>query len=368
MNNRPSAITWAAATTWAAAATLALIVSGSTTIASAQDRPQEPTAVSEPRTIGKLDAFESEFHELVAEDAVIEVLAEGFHWTEGPVWMPESNSLLFSDIPRNAIYRWSEADGLTLFLKPSGYTEEGDGGYRVGGRFRSEPGTNGLTRDLQGRLIMCEHGNRRVTVLLREEDAIKKTLAGNYQGKRLNSPNDAVVAKNGDVYFTDPPYGRPLRFDDPGRELDFCGVYRISASGELTLLTDEMTAPNGIGLSPDDKTLYVSQSDGREPIWRAFDLSDEGEITGSRIFQDARNWAGQGPGGCDGMAIDQAGRLFATGPGGVYIFTPEGKALGRITTGRPTANCAFGGDGSTLYMTVNDLVCRISTRTKGLGF
>jgi gluconolactonase len=344
-------------------------IMGSPNLLQSQEEAQAPSLVSEPRTIGKLDAFENGFHELIAADAVIEVLAEGFHWTEGPVWMPESESLLFSDIPRNAIYRWSPRDGLTLFLKPAGYTEEGDGGYRAGGRYRSEPGTNGLTRDLQGRLVMCEHGNRRVSVLLREGDAIKQTLASHYQGKRLNSPNDAVLASNGDLYFTDPPYGRPLRFEDPSRELNFCGVYRLSATGELTLLTDEMTAPNGIGLSPDNKTLYVAQSDGRDPIWRAFDLAENGRVTGTRVFQDARPWMGQGlPGGCDGMAIDQSGRLFATGPGGVYVFTPDGEALGRITTGRPTSNCAFGDDGSTLYMTVNDLLCRIATRTQGLGF
>jgi len=338
------------------------------TAAPAQEPSPAPSVVAEPRALGQLDRFDDEFHEVISADVKIEVLAEGFLWTEGPVWMPETESLLFSDIPRNTIYRWSERDGLEVFLKPSGYTEEGDGGYQIGGRFRSEPGTNGLARDPEGRLVMCEHGNRRVSVLLREGDAIKQTLASHYQGQRLNSPNDVVFGPNGDMYFTDPPYGRPLRFEDPSRELDFCGVFRVSPSGELTLLTDEMSAPNGIGVSPDGKTLYVSQSDGREPIWRAFDVKEDGSLANSRVFQDARPWIGTLPGGCDGMAIDKAGRLFATGPGGVYIFTPEGKALGRITTGRPTANCAFGGDGSTLYMTVNDLLCRVSTRTIGIGF
>lgn len=337
------------------------------TVAGQQPAPM-PRVVDEPRRLGRVEAFEPEFHDVIAAEAPIEVLAEGFQWAEGPVWMPETESLLLSDIPRNTIFRWSERDGLSVFLKPAGYTEEGNGGYIPGGRYRSEPGTNGLGRDPQGRLVMCEHGNRRVSVLLREEDAIKATLASHYQGKRLNSPNDLVFAPNGDLYFTDPPYGRPLRFDDPGRELDFCGVYRLSRDGTLTLLTDEMTAPNGIGLSPDGTVLYVAQSDGREPVWRAFDIREDGALVNSRVLQDARSWIGKLPGGCDGMAVDRDGRLFATGPGGVYVITPAGKVLGRITTGRPTANCAFGGDGTILYMAVNDLLCRIATRTRGVGY
>jgi gluconolactonase len=328
----------------------------------------EPSIVKEPTTIGELEPLDPSFRTIVPADAKVEVLAEGFEWTEGPVWVPKGGYLLFSDIPRNTIFKWKEGQGLSVFLKPAGYTEEGLGGYVPGGPYRSEPGTNGLTLDPEGRLVMCEHGNRRVSVLVREHDAMKKTLASHYQGKRLNSPNDAVFASNGDLYFTDPPYGRPLRFEDPGRELDYCGVFRVSRSGKLTLLTDEMTAPNGIALSPDGKTLYVAQSDRNAPLWRAFDIQSDGTLANSRVFADARQWIGKQPGGCDGMAVDKAGRLFATGPGGVFVFTAEGKLLGRILTGRPTANCTFGDDGSVLYLAADKLLCRIRTRTKGLGF
>jgi gluconolactonase len=314
-------------------------------------------------TLGEVHRYESDLDTLLAEEVRLEVIASGFDWTEGPVWVPakgdQPGHLLFSDIPRNSVYKWVEGEGASLFLKPSGYTGVTDYG--------AEPGCNGLLLDPQGRLVSCEHGDRRVSVLTK--DGGKRTLVDNYQGKRLNSPNDAVYHSNGDLYFTDPPYGLPNRWDDPRRELDFCGVYRLSKDGKLTLLTDEMTRPNGIGLSPDEKTLYVAQSDPEAAVWMSFPVKEDGTLGEGTLLHDATESVGKLPGLPDGMAIDQQGNLFATGPGGVYIFGPDGTLLGRISTGEKTANCTFGGpDGTILYLTADTYICRIATKTKGIGF
>jgi gluconolactonase len=309
-------------------------------------------------TIGHIKAFEDEFYELVPKDAVIEVLGSGFDWSEGPLWVPEEDGgyLIFSDIPRNSIMKWSQREGISLFMKPSGYT--GLGAYS------REPGSNGLAIDREGRIIFCEHGDRRVSRL--EHNGGKKTLADSYEGKRFNSPNDAAVKSNGDIYFTDPPYGLPRQFRDDTRELDYCGVFRVSSEGKVTLLTKEMTAPNGIAFSPDEKTLYVAQSDSRSPIIKAFPVKIDGTLGYGKEFYNFLETVGKMPGGPDGLKVDRAGNVFATGPGGVYVITPGGKALGRIHTGQRTANCAWGNaDGSMLYMTADSYLCRIRTKTKG---
>ncbi|MBN2314086.1 MAG: SMP-30/gluconolactonase/LRE family protein [Sedimentisphaerales bacterium] len=308
-------------------------------------------------TIGEVVIFEEGMNEFVASDAKIELLASGLEWSEGPLWIQDAigGYLLFSDIPRNSIMKWKEREGISLFMKPSGYTGIADYGR--------EPGSNGLMLDRQGRMIFCEHGDRRISRL--EKDGGKKTLADSYMGKRFNSPNDAVVKSNGDIYFTDPPYGLPKKFDDPTRELDFCGVYRLSPDGEITLLTKEMTRPNGIAFSPDETLLYVAQSDSKNPVIKAFLVNSDGILGRGKILFDFTNFRGKFPGSPDGLKVDQHGNLFATGPGGVYVITPEGNALGRIHTGKPTSNCAWGDDGSVLYMTVDDTLCRIKTKTKG---
>jgi gluconolactonase len=312
--------------------------------------------------IGKVVKFDNRFNDLIGPDARIELLASGFEWSEGPVWVPARRDaggyLLFSDIPRNSVMKWKEGEGISLFMKPSGYTGIADYGR--------EPGSNGLTLDLQGHIIFCEHGDRRVSRL--EKDGGKKTLVDNYMGKRLNSPNDAAVKSNGDIYFTDPPYGLPKGYNDPRRELDFCGVYRLSTSGKLTLLTKEMTRPNGIAFSPEEKVLYVAQSDSRNPIIKAFAVKRDGSLGKAKVLYNFASLIKKYPGGPDGLKVDQYGNLFATGPGGVYIITPEGELLGRIHTGKRTANCAWGDDGSVLYMTVDDCLCRIKTKTKGANW
>lgn len=308
-----------------------------------------------------VERIDPKFDELVPQGAKVEQLADGFKWTEGPVWVKTHGFLLFSDIPNNRINVFKEGKGVWTYLKNSGYT----GQAKFTGE---EPGTNGLFLDPNGFLTMCEHGNRRVTRL--NSDRTRTLLATHYQGRRFNSPNDLVWHSNGDLYFTDPPYGLPKRYDDPSRELDWCGVYRLSKEGVITLLTKEMTRPNGIALSPDEKTLYVAQSDSAAAVYKAFPVKEDGTLGPSKVIYDATEWMGKKdrPGAPDGMAIDQEGHLWATGPGGVLVMTPEGKLLGRISTGERTANCCFGGDGSTLYMAADDYLCRIKTNAKGLGF
>jgi gluconolactonase len=325
-----------------------------------------PLSGDEPRkTLGTIERLEPAFNKLVPPDAKLEILAGGFIWTEGPVWIKDKDGgfLAFSDIPNNVVNKW-DGKKITPYVKPSGYT----GKKPRGGKPGDEPGSNGLMLDAQGRLTLCEHGDRRVTRI--EKDGTTKTvLADKYMGKRLNSPNDLVYHSNGDLYFTDPPYGMEKGWDDPARELDFCGVYRLGTDGKLTLLTKEMSRPNGITLSPDEKTLYVANSDPDNPVWRAFPLKMDGTLGASRLFFDATPLvAAKKKGLPDGMKVDQKGNLFATGPGGVLVFSPEGKHLGTIATGVNTANCAFGEDGMTLFVAADHDICRIRLSTKGIGF
>jgi gluconolactonase len=313
-------------------------------------------------TMGTIIRKDPRFDKLVPRDAKLEKLAGGFKWAEGPVWIADGGFLLFSDIPNNRIVKWQEGKGAQTWLQPSGYT----GSKPRGG----EPGTNGLMLDREGRLLLCEHGDRRVTRLDKIDPHAKKTvLADHYMGKRLNSPNDLAVKSNGDIYFTDPPYGLEKVWDDPARELDFCGIYRISAKdGKLTLLHRDMTRPNGIAFSPDEKTLYVANSDPKIAVWMAFDVKEDGTLGKGRVFFDSTLWVGSKKGLPDGMKVDQHGNLFATGPGGVHVFAPDGTLLGSIDTGVPTANCAFGNDGTTLYVAADTSLCRIKVSTKGRGF
>jgi len=314
---------------------------------------------AKPESIGKIERFQSEFDELLPKGAKIEVLADGFEWSEGPVWIPNKKQLLFSDIPNNRINSWSPDDGLKVFMERSGYT----GKSPFTG---SEPGSNGLMLDSQGRLVMCCHGDRAVKRIEKDDSIV--TLVSKYKGKRLNSPNDLIYHSNGDLYFTDPPYGLPKRYEDPARELDFCGVYRLNTRGKLELLTKVMTRPNGIAFSPNEKTLYVAQSDPAAPIWRAFAVNEDGTLGENKVLYDASKWYGKLPGLPDGIAVDKQGRLWATGPGGVLIISPDGKLLGRLNTGEKTANCTFGEDGKTLFITADMYLCRVRTNVTGLGY
>lgn len=311
------------------------------------------------RTLGTIERFDSQLDKLLDPGATLEILADGFTWTEGPVWMGDATNghLLFSDIPRNSIFKWTAKNGIQLFMNPSGYT-----GVTFYGL---EPGSNGLLKDLDGNLVLCEHGDRRVSVLT--PNGGKRTLADNYQGKRLNSPNDAALKSNGDLYFTDPPYGLPSREKDPRRELEHFGVYRISKKdGSLTLLTSELARPNGIGFSPDEKTLYVAQSDPKNAIWMSFAVQADGTLSKGTLFYDSTKEVGKMPGLPDGLSVDTQGNLWASGPGGIWIFSKEAKLLGRINTGERTSNCAFGEDGTSLFVTADSYLCRIATKAKGM--
>lgn len=311
-------------------------------------------------TFGSIERLDPALDALIPPGTGIEKLAEGFDWSEGPVWVKDGGYLLFSDVPRNVVFRWKEGEKTREFLYPSGYT----GSKPRGG----EPGSNGLTLDAQGRLVLCQHGDRQVARL--NANGTISPLAQYYNFRRFNSPNDLVYSKTGYLYFTDPPYGLEGNVNDPKKELLFQGVYRLSPKGEVTLLTRELTRPNGIALSPDEKKLYVCVSDPDLPnIW-VFNLDAKGLLADEgRILFNSKHLMKEGVKGLpDGLKVDQQGNLWATGPGGVHIVTPEGKHLGTINTGEATANCAWGDDGSTLYITADMFLCRVKTTAKGLGY
>jgi gluconolactonase len=307
-------------------------------------------------TFGTIERIDPALDALLAPDAKIEKLAGGFDWSEGPVWISKGEYLLFSDVPRNVVHAWKEGHSTSDYMYPSGYT-----GTKARG---GEPGSNGLTLDSQGRLVLCQHGDRQIG--RRENDGKVTVVAQYYNHRKFNSPNDLVYRKNGDLYFTDPPYGLEKRVDDPAKELSFQGVYRVNAKGKVDLLIRDLTRPNGIAFSPDEKKLYVAVSDPQQPnIW-AYDVDPQGMPQNGRILFNAKALADRGGKGLpDGMKVDLKGNLWATGPGGVLIISPEGKHLGTINTGEATANCAWGNDGSVLYITADMYLCRVKTLTKG---
>jgi gluconolactonase len=306
-----------------------------------------------------IERLDPRFDALVPAGARLEKVADGFRWVEGPVWRRDAGDLLFSDIPANAVLRWREKEGANLFLKSAGYSG--------GGAFEGpEPGSNGLALDRDGRLVLCQHGDRRIA--RREKDGSLTPLAERFENKRLNSPNDLVYRSNGDLYFTDPPFGLPRTFADPGKELEFQGVYRLSKDGALTLLTREVRAPNGIAFSPDEKTLYVANADRDNPVWLAFPVLGDGTLGKGRVFQDGRSWAKRWQGAPDGLKVDQSGNVFASGPGGVRVFAPDGAHLGSFITGGATSNCAWGEDGSTLFITAGAAIHRVRLSTRGAGW
>jgi gluconolactonase len=299
------------------------------------------------------------FDNLVPLDVKIEKIAGGHKWVEGPVWNRKEGYLLFSDVPNNSVYKWQSDKGESLFLKPSGYT----GKTPFEGL---EPGSNGLTYDPEGRLVLAEHGDRRIARL--ESNRRKTTLVDRYQGKKMNSPNDVVFRSNGDLYFTDPPFGLPKSFDDPRKELPFQGVYRYSKDGKLTLLAHDIKAPNGIAFSPDEKRLYVSNADASNAVWMVYDVTPDGGIANGRVLFDATASTKTKKGVPDGMKVDREGNLFAAGPGGIYVIAADGTHLGSIETGVPTGNVAWGETGSSLFITSSTNVYRLKLTTKGAGF
>lgn len=308
-------------------------------------------------TIGSIEVNDPKLAEILNAETKIEILADGFNWSEGPVWVTEGEYLLLSDIPSNCIYKWKESDSISLYLKPSGYSANKP---REG-----ESGSNGLMLNAQGQLLLAQHGDRRIAVMDAPLDNPKSNfigLATSFNGLKFNSPNDLTIHSNGDIYFTDPPYGLEQQMDDPAKEIDFQGVYRWSAQdSSVTLLYSELSRPNGINLSHDEKQLYVANSDSESNGWTVFDVEEGGTISNARVFNDAQA-QNPLPGGCDGMDIHPNGMVFATGPGGVWIMDEKGKVLGRIYTESLTANCTFDDTYKTLYMTANNYLLRLKMR------
>lgn len=305
-----------------------------------------------PAPLGRIERFDPAFDAVVAPGAQVEKLAEGFNWAEGPVWIRAGGYLLFTDVPANTLYRWSARDGATIFLKPSGYEGRDLAGLR-------EAGANGLIADGDHAILMADSGNRAVARLTLD-DRHKTLLATQFEGKRFNSPNDLVRRSDGMIFFTDPPYGLEGLNASRLKQLDFNGVYRLAPDGSVALIDRSLSFPNGIELSPDERTLFVSNSDPQRPIWIVYDLNAAGAPTGRRVFADASDLiAPTAPGLPDGMAMSADGHLFATGPGGVLVFAKDGRRLGRISTGAAVSNCAFSADGRTLYMTSDHMLARV---------
>ena len=312
------------------------------------------TSSTKYETTGTIERLTPELDNIIPTNAKIEILSKGHVWTEGPLWIEDGQYLLFSDIPPNSIFKWKEGEKTSLFLKPAGTSQTSE---RAG-----EPGSNGLLLDKDGSLVLCQHGDRKMAKMnapLHSPKSDFTTLAGSYNGMKLNSPNDAVFHSNGDLYFTDPPYGLEKQEADPNKEIPYQGVYRLNDDGSVDLLTKDLSRPNGIAFSPDEKTVYVSNSDPKKAIWMAYDLVD-GQFRNARIFYDATDLVGKEKGLPDGMKVAANGTIFATGPGGVFVFSPEAKLLGKIKTGEATSNCAFGNNGKYLYLTADMYLLRVA--------
>ncbi|HMH21507.1 MAG TPA: SMP-30/gluconolactonase/LRE family protein [Puia sp.] len=338
----------------------ALISSGA---ASGQSQPPVP----KDTVIGKIEYFEDDLSRIISPQASIEVIGSGYKWSEGPVWVPAGQYLLFSDVPQNIIYKWDGKKRPEKWLSPSGYTGSAPQ--------KGEIGSNGLSLDRNGQLIICQSGDRKVARLRTAAGAgVPDTpapeyifFAENYKGKRFNSPNDLTTNSKNNVYFTDPIYGLPDGENDPTRELPFEGVYRIGTDGMTTLLLDSIRRPNGIAFSPDEKILYIASSDDKIPRWYAYDLDKDGKIIRGGLFLDAaplrdRAMVKQGP---DGMKIDKWGNLFAAGPDGINIISPQARRIALIRIfGRRVSNCAFNETKEILFITADDLVLKVTLHPK----
>ncbi|HEY5808846.1 MAG TPA: SMP-30/gluconolactonase/LRE family protein [Povalibacter sp.] len=311
-----------------------------------------------PTNIGKIQRLDPALDAIVPDDWRVEKLASGFTWSEGPVWISAGGYLLFDDVPGNTMYRWSQKDGLSVFLKPAGFEGKDTSMFR-------EAGANGLFPNDAGSILVADSGNRMIARL--DLATKKKTpLATKFEGKRLNSPNDVIRSRDGVIFFTDPPYGLKDINDSKHKEQSFNGVYRLDKDGSVHVIDRELTFPNGIALSPDERTLYVANSDPKRPIWMAYSLDAKGNVTSKKKFADASDLVSEkSPGLPDGMRVTGDGTLFASAPGGILIMNSAGKRLGLIQTGTAVANCAFGDDGHTLYVTSHEFIARIRLKING---
>lgn len=316
-----------------------------------------PKAAAYPQT-GYVERLDPALDKIVSADAKGEIIATGFDWSEGPLWVEKYHMLLFSDVPQNTIYKWTETNGKEIYLQPSGYTDTAKRG--------GETGSNGLTLDKNGHLILTQCGNRQIARMeasLDQPKAVYTSLADNYEGKKFNSPNDVVINGRGEIFFTDPPYGLEKYMSDPKKETPFQGVYRVTTGGKVILITDSITRPNGIAFLPGEKTLLVANSDPDKPHWYAFDVGDDGTVSNGRIFFSAKGSDKKLKGSPDGMKVDRDGNIFASGPGGIWIISKEGKLLGKIRIDEnPASNCSFSEDQKTLYITSDMNIIRFRLR------
>ncbi len=321
-----------------------------------RDRDPSTPGSKEPeaKSIGSIERLDPALNALIGPNAQMEVISEGYDWTEGPVWIAKHDMLLFSDIPPNSIFKWTASDGASLFLKPSGYS---------GGAMRDgEPGSNGLLLDADGNLILCQHGDRqmaRYTGSFTNPVPTYESIVSTYDGKRFNSPNDAAYGPNGLLYFTDPPYGLEGNVNDPAKEIPFQGVYRVLDNGQAELLIDSLSRPNGIAFSPDGSKLYVANSDPAHAIWMEYQLDKNGRPRDGKIFHNATSLVGKEKGLPDGLKVHSSGIIFATGPGGVWIFNPQGEILGKLKTGQATSNCALDDRENALFITADMFLLRL---------
>ena len=325
---------------------------------SAGGSASETNDTSKYKTIGSFERYDPALDAIVSKEAKAEIIAEGFEWSEGSLWIAKHNMLLFSDVPMNTIYKWTEEKGKEVYLKPSGYTGSEPSTSK-------EPGSNGLTLDENGNLVLCQHGDRKVSRMdapLNKPESKFVTIADKFNEKRFSSPNDCVVSSAGEVYFTDPPYGLPTQSDnDPLREQPYNGVYKVKKDGTVILMADSVSKPNGIALFPGEKRLLVASSDPRKPNWYVWDIDGDKLINGKIFFSAAgydRSWRGLP----DGFRIDSKGNVYATGPGGLYIFNSEGKKLGMLRLNDATSNCALSPDEKILYITNDMYVLRVKLR------
>ena len=308
------------------------------------------SVISQDKFIGSVERLSPEIDNLIEKSAKIEILADGFEWSEGPVWSSQLNSILFSDVPENIIYSWNEDKGLGTFTRPIGYSGKVPN--------LKKAGTNGLTIDSDGKLIICMHGDRKITKLEKLNINKKVTLVNSFDGNLLNSPNDLVYDSKGNLYFTDPPYGLLEGDNDKLKEIEFNGVYKVSPNGDIEVLVKNLTRPNGISISNDEKILYVANSDKNNPVIMQYDLSEEGAKNPS-IFFDGRELTKKDIGLFDGLKVHPTGNVFATGPGGVLVIKENGDHIGTIRTEVRTANCAFDENFQYLYMTSDMFLTRI---------
>ena len=310
------------------------------------------------KSIGTIERLDPALDKIISANAKPEIIAEGFEWSEGPLWVEKHNMLLLSDVPMNTIYKWTEAKGKEVYLKPSGYTGAEPSVCK-------EPGSNGLTFDKNGDLVLCQHGDRqmaRMEAPLDKPEAKFISLANKYNGKRFSSPNDAVYNSAGELFFTDPPYGLQTQDDkDTKKEIPFNGVYKVKANGEVILLVDSITRPNGIAFMPGEKKLIIACSDPARPNWYIYDVNGD-SLTNGKIFYSAAEEAKTMRGLPDGFKVDKNGNIFASGPGGIYIFSSEGKKLGMIRLDNAASNCALSPDEKTLYVTNDMYVLRVKLR------